>query len=160
MRAIYIYIFLSFFLFNGCTTVEVAKEITKASKSLKVSVENIAQKKFDLDKEIVKKEKEEIEASKKSNDNLINTQIEVASINFLNKKLDQLISEFGSPNLVRDDGNVKIVRFDTNNCRFFIFFDLKLNNPRSEYFEIRYKNGNLIDKKDKIKNCYNEIRKV
>jgi|TARA_B110000240_G_scaffold72296_1_gene82226 hypothetical protein len=160
MRAIYIYFILSFFLINGCTTVKVAKEISKAGQSLKVSVDKIAQKKFNLNKEYIDKEKEEIEVSKKNSEELINKQIEVASINLMGKKLNQLITDFGKPSLIREEGNVKIVRFDTNNCRFFIFFDMRSDKSKSEYFELRYIDGNLIDKKNKIENCYKEIKKV
>ena len=160
MRAIYIYFILSFFLINGCTTIEVAKEITKAGQSLKVSVNKIAQKKFDLKKEKIDKEKKEIEVNKKNNEDVINIQTEIASINFIGKKLDQLIIEFGKPSLIRKDGNVKIVRFDTNNCRFFVFFDTQSDKPKSEYFEIRHLTGNLIDKKNKIESCYKEIKRA
>ena len=86
--------------------------------------------------------------------------MEVASINFIGKKLNHLIKDYGKPSLIREDGNVKIARFDTNNCRFFIFFDMRSDKSGSEYFEIRYINGDLIDKKNKIKNCYKEIKKI
>jgi len=53
-----------------------------------------------------------------------------------------------------------IIFFENNNCRFFIFFDMRSDKSGSEYFEIRYINGDLIDKKNKIKNCYKEIKKI
>ena len=44
MRAINIFIFLSAILLQGCTTIEVAKEVTKATKSVKTSIDNIISK--------------------------------------------------------------------------------------------------------------------
>ena len=58
MRAINIFIFLSAILLQGCTTIEVAKEVTKATKSVKTSIDNIISK-DESDKEEVRLEKNE-----------------------------------------------------------------------------------------------------
>ena len=40
VRAIFIFVFLLFFI-GGCTTIEVAKEVTKATESIKTSIEKV-----------------------------------------------------------------------------------------------------------------------
>ena len=42
MRAIHILLFFSIIVLCGCSTIEVAKEVTKATKSIKTSIDNIA----------------------------------------------------------------------------------------------------------------------
>ena len=44
MRAINIFFILSLFFLQGCSTIEVAKEVTKASKSVKTSIDNMIKK--------------------------------------------------------------------------------------------------------------------
>ena len=56
--------------------------------------------------------------------------------------------------MLRVDGKTKMTRFDTNNCRLFLFFNNQINNPKVKHFEIRDKKGNIINEKDKIQNCY------
>ena len=51
MRAINIFFFLSLILLQGCTTIEVAKEVTKATNSVKKSIENILVLCFGIDRE-------------------------------------------------------------------------------------------------------------
>ena len=102
---------LSFILFitflHSCTTVEVAKEVTKASESFKTSVKNIINS-IEKDKEILEVEKEE---EKK----LVMEQKKLIKINFLEKTLTSIQTTVGQkPNLSRMDGNTQIVRFDKN----------------------------------------------
>ena len=44
MRGIYILLVIIIFIINGCASVEVAKELTKATKSIEVSIEKIKKK--------------------------------------------------------------------------------------------------------------------
>ena len=44
MRAINIFILFSVILIEGCSTIEVAKEVTKATKIVKTSIEKISKK--------------------------------------------------------------------------------------------------------------------
>ena len=41
MRAIFIFLILSTFLMTGCTTIDVAKGVTKATQSLETSIKKI-----------------------------------------------------------------------------------------------------------------------
>ena len=45
MRAIYIFLVFIIFIFNGCTSIEVAKELTKMTKSTATSIKNITKPK-------------------------------------------------------------------------------------------------------------------
>ena len=66
MRAIYILSILLIIALNGCATVEIAKEVTKAGDRIKTTIQKAAKKQNDLEKtEDVTKEKEEIIVAKK-----------------------------------------------------------------------------------------------
>ena len=173
MRAIYILSILFITALNGCATVEVAKEVTKATKSVKRSIQKITSSQEDAEKteNYIKKEdaektenfieeKEKIVVAKKKEKSVINKQKEIATINIQGKTLNQLTQDFGKPDLVREDGNSKVVRFNTSNCRMFIYFNLKVQKPKAEYYEIRNIKGELIDKKEKINKCFKEIQKT
>ena len=43
----------------------------------------------------------------------------------------------GKPQLTRSDGSIYLIRYDSYNCRLFLFFSLKSKNKRVEYFELR-----------------------
>ena len=74
--------------------------------------------------------------------------------------IDQITKIIGQPSLIRVDGNTKTTRFDTVNCRLFIYFNTKDKVMKSQYYEIRNINGYLIEKKEKIKKCYQELERV
>ena len=42
MRAIHLLLFFSIIVLYGCNTIEIAKEVTKATKSIKTSIDKIA----------------------------------------------------------------------------------------------------------------------
>ena len=66
MRAIYILSILLVITLNGCATIEIAQEITKAGDSIKTTIQKSAKKQNDFEKtEDVTKEKEEIVVAKK-----------------------------------------------------------------------------------------------
>ena len=82
MRAIYILFILLIITLNGCATVEVAKEVTKATSSVKTTIQKITNSQDDVEKTeslIIKddveknenfiKEKEEIVIAKKKRKN-------------------------------------------------------------------------------------------
>ena len=50
MRAIYILFILLIIILNGCATVEVAKEVTKATNSVKRSIQKITSSQDDIEK--------------------------------------------------------------------------------------------------------------
>ena len=76
MRAIYILSILLIITLNGCTTVEIAKEVTKAGDSIKTTIQKATKNQNDLEKteDVVKNEdvikaKEEIIVAKKNHRN-------------------------------------------------------------------------------------------
>jgi hypothetical protein len=161
MRAIYILSILLIITLNGCATIEVAKEVTKASNSIKTTIQKITKNQNDLEKtEDFKKEKEEIVVAKKKEEAVIDKQKEIAVINIQGKTLNQLTQNFGKSDFIREDGNTKTVRFNTSDCRLFVYFNLRVKKPKAEYYEIRNTKGELIDRKEKIDKCFKEIQKT
>ena len=174
MGAIYILSILLIITLNGCATVEIAKEIRKASDSIKTTILKSAKKQNDFEKtedvtkekeEIIvakekeEKEKEEIIVAKKKEGAVINKQKEIAVIKIQGKTLNQLTQNFGKSDFIREDGNTKTVRFNTSTCRLFVYFNLGVKKPKAEYYEIRNTKGELIDEKEKINKCFTEIQK-
>ena len=168
MRILLFFTFI--YLLSGCTTIEVAKEVNKASQSIKTSVKKIIKndkKKLEVSNknesdskkiETIEKEKEIIEAEKKKEKKLVKEQKKLVEINFLGKTFNELILLLGKPQLIRLDANVKTVRFDTNKCRLFLYFNNKINIARVEHFEIRDIKGNLINIKKQINECYKDFK--
>ena len=65
-----IFIFLTlFFILSNCSTVEVAREVTKATKSVKESIQNFNQEKMEI-----KKEKEDLKIERDKERVLANEQ--------------------------------------------------------------------------------------
>ena len=170
MRAIYILSILLIITLNGCATVEIAKEVTKAGDSIKTTIQKATKNKNDLEKTedvtkekeeiIVAKEKEEIIVAKKKEEDIINKQKEITVIKIQGKTLNQLTQNFGQPDFIREDGNTKTVRFNASSCRLFVYFNLEVGKPKAAYYEIRNTKGELIDKKEKINKCFKEIQKT
>ena len=161
MRAIYILSILLIITLNGCTTVEIAKEVTKAGNSIKTTIQKATKNQNDLEKpEDVIKEKEKIIIAKKKEKAVIKKQKENAIIKIQGKTLDQLTQDFGKSDFIREDGNTKTVRFNSSSCRLFVYFNLEVKKPKAEYYEIRNTKGELIDEKEKINKCFKEIQKT
>ena len=151
----------------GCTTVEVAKEVTKASESIKKTVQNILDnneeevEKNNTDEKVSEKtineiliEKENIEVEKKEQKKVIKKQKEVIEVNFVGKTINEIYMRLGDSNLFRLDGNTQTMRYDTDSCRLFLFFNSTVPIPRVEYFEMRDQAGKLINDETSIQNCY------
>ena len=171
MRAIYILFFFSIIVLCGCSTIEVAKEVTKATKSIKTSIDNIVstqeeeKQPDDIEEEEkqpddIEEEKEKINVEKKKERDIAKKQKRITTIKFLGKTLPELIKEFGNPDLTREDGNTKTVRFDTLSCRLFLYFNSTINISRVEYYEIRDTKGNLMNRSKDLEKCFYEIQKV
>ena len=171
MRAIHILLFFSIIVLCGCATIEVAKEVTKATKSIKTSIDKIVatQEENKITDDIAKekevteditKEKEKVVIEKEKERVVIIKQKKITTIKFLGKTLSELIEEFGKPALIREDSNTKTVRFDTLSCRLFLYFTLTIDKSRVEYYEIRDTKGNLVNKSEDLKKCFQEIQKV
>ena len=167
MRAIYILFILFIITLNGCATVEIAKEITKAGESIKTTIQKATKNQNDLEKnedviktEDVIKEKEEVIVAKKKEGAVINKQKKITVIKIQGRTLNQLTQNFGKSDFIREDGNTKTVRFNASSCRLFVYFHLGVKKPKAEYYEIRNTKGELIDKKEKINKCFKEIQKT
>ena len=65
----------------------------------------------------------------------------------------------GEAQLAREDGNIYMLRYDSEKCRLFIFFN---NNSKKsvKYFEIRNNLGDLISSKNSIQECYMEFKLI
>ena len=144
-----LFIIILFVLISGCTTIEVAKEVSKATSSIKNSVENMINS--------IEKDKEILELEKENEKKLIIEQKKIVKINFLNKNIDEIKKILDKPNLSRLDGNNRILRFDTKKCRLFLIFDISDLSNKIKYYEIRDTNGDLIIKKNKVQDCYKDL---
>ena len=118
MRAIYIFNYLLILFLYSCTTVEVAKEITKVTSSVKTSIQKISNENeeiTDLNKEVkeeeLKKEKQKIITEKKKTKEVITKQSQITKIEIINNlqlSVSNLIvlvfpsirAKFGFPNSI------------------------------------------------------------
>ena len=175
---------LATFLITGCASVEIAKEMTKATRSIEKSVKQIFKspdKKEEeqiklIEKHKISKKDEEtekqkilieklilIEKHKISNEQekvrkLVTKQKKISTLNLLDKTMEELTKLIATPRLIRKDGKTITARFDSINCRLFIFMNSTLKIPRTEYYELRNGEGKLIDNKKDIELCFKEIK--
>jgi len=163
-----IFLFLLPLLFVwGCSTIEVTKEVIKVTntiaKKTKDSVieeeadEEKALKRINEEKEI-KKEIENIQEKKEEEKNIVESQQKLAEINFIGKKEDKILNLLGQPQLSRVDGSVYTLRYDSDNCRLFLFFNESPTNKRVEYLELRDSGAGLLNSKQSLEQCYREFR--
>ena len=172
-----IFFFFTFILIlNGCTTIEVAKGVSKVSSSIETSVKKMAGKEekeeeikekeeesinenISLEEKVsaAKKEKEVVEVEKTRQKKVVKKQKEVIKINFVGKAINEIYMRLGDSNLFRLDDNTQTMRYDSNTCRLFLFFNSTTPNPRVDYFEMRDEKGNLIKEKVNIENCYKKF---
>ena len=66
----------------------------------------------------------------------------------------------GQPQLLRVDGFVYTLRYDSENCRLFLFFNKSSTNKRVEYFELRGGKADLLNSKQAIEQCYREFKLI
>ena len=181
IRAIFILSTFIALILSGCTSIEVAKEVTKAGNSIKTSFkkvilkeeeqkEIISHEKITIEnketvilqeeeqKEKILFEKKEIVKAKKQSKKVILKQNKIIKINFIGKTLTELTTELGEPKILREDGKTRTARFDTQNCRIFIYFNSTLQKPQSEYYELRNTIGELVEGQKNIEKCFKEIK--
>jgi len=152
----------------SCSTIEVAKEITKATGSIKNSVNNLINskeenKKREIEREnniinSIQKNKEIVEKEKEKEKEINFEQKKIVKINFFEKNISDIILLIGKPNLSRVDGNTHILRFDSDTCRLFLFSNSNDKIQKIKHYELRDTNGDLIIKKNKIQNCYKNFK--
>ena len=175
MRAISIFYILVLFLLSGCAPVEIAKELTKAKESIETSVKKIikSKDKEKIEQEIIAEEqkisdekieqeiiaeKKEISDEQKKVSKLVLQQNKISTINLLGKNIQELNQIIGKPNLIRKDGKTTTIRFDSNNCRLFVFLKTTTKTSKAEYYELRNVKGKLIENKRDIEACFKEIK--
>ena len=158
---------LYFLILGGCTTVEVTKEVIKAGSSVKTSVsEMISEKspKSSTNEEIIfqqadiEEEKENIIIQKKEQKTIFKNQQKTAQINFIGDPIYKIEEILGKPELARIDGDTFMMRYDSDQCRLFLFFNNTLKNKKVEHFEIRDLFGVLLESKNSIEQCYREFK--
>ena len=165
-----IFLFLLPLLFIwGCSTIEVTKEVIKVTNAISNKVKESAQQKETDEKKIlnktieeieIKEEIENIQEKKEENKNIVESQQKLAEINFIGKTEDKILSLIGEPQLSRVDGFVYTLRYDTENCRLFLFFNKSSTNKRVEYFELRGGKADLLNSKQALEQCYREFKLI
>ena len=159
MRAISIFYILVLFSLFGCVPVEIAKEVTKVTESIETSVKKIikSQNKEKIEQEIIAEE-QKISDEQKKVSKLVLQQNKISTINLLGKNIQELNHIIGKPNLIRKDGKTITIRFDSNNCRLFVFLKTTTKTSKTEYYELRNVKGKLIENKRDIEACFKEIK--
>ena len=184
MRAIFIFFIPIILILTSCSSIEVAKEITKVTqKSFGLSIKKITNSKDKKSKitdskdeeskindaiivqeenieEIVLNEKKRITEEKKKANELVLKQKKIIKLNLMGKTFKQLNRLIGQPNLIREDRQTTTIRYDTESCRIFLFMNKKIKKSRVEYYELRNKVGELIDHQKDIEECFEEIKKA
>ena len=165
-----IFLFLLPLLFIwGCSTIEVTKEVIKVTNTISNKVkESTQQKETDeqkvlnsiIEKKEIEEEIENIQEKKEENKNIVKSQQKLAEINFIGKTQDKIVSLLGQPQLSRVDGFVYTLRYDSENCRLFLFFNKSSTNKRVEYFELRGSKTDLLNSKQALEQCYREFNLI
>ena len=137
---IFLFLTLSLLVW-GCSTVEVTKEVIKVTNTVTDKVKKSIPKKENKEETIVEeiieekeieKEIEIIEEKKEIEKNIIENQQKLADINFIGKTETIIFDLLGTAQLSRIDGSVYTLRYDSKNCRLFLFFNQQANIKRVE----------------------------
>ena len=165
-----IFLFLIPLLFVwGCSTIEVTKEVIKVTNTITNKVKESAPQKeteeqIDLDKIIeekkIEQEIENIQEEKEEEKNIVESQQKLAEINFIGKTEDKILTLLGRPQLSRVDGSVYTLRYDSDNCKLFLFFNKSSTIKRVEYFELRDGKAGLLNSKQSLEQCYREFKLI
>tara|TARA_B100000965_G_scaffold307222_1_gene266154 strand:+ start:480 stop:986 length:507 start_codon:yes stop_codon:yes gene_type:complete len=162
---IFFFFILSLLVF-GCSTVEVTKEVIKVTNTVTDKVkESVTQKKEGtesvveeiIEEKEIEEEIEIIEEKQELDRNIIENQQKLADIKFIGKAESVIYKLLGTAQLSRIDGSVYTLRYDSNNCRLFLFFNQDINIKRVEYFELRNDKAELLNSKESLKDCYREF---
>ena len=89
--------------------------------------------------------------------NIIESQQKLAEINFIGNTENKILNLLGKAQLARVDGSVYTLRYDSDNCRLFLFFNQEAENKRVEYFELRNSKAELLNSKQSLEQCYREL---
>lgn len=152
---------LTLLFISSCTTIEVTKEVVKVGNVVKEKVEE----KFEKEEEIVEdktivEEQQIITEKKQKEETIIKSQQKLAQINFIGKKISEIENQIGIAKLERSDGIVYTLRYDSDTCRLFLFFNLSSSTKRVEHFEFRDSLGELLNTKQSLEACYREYNLI
>ena len=165
---IFLFIILSLYIW-GCATVEVTKEVIKVTNTITDKVrESVPQNGPDeqeilneiIEQKEIEQEIEKIEEKQKEEKNIVESQQKLAEINFIGKTESNIINLLEEPTLSRVDGFVYTLRYNSNNCRLFLFFNNGTTNKKVEYFELRDNFANLLNSKQELEMCYREFKLI
>jgi len=162
-----IFLFLSLSLLVwGCSTIEVTKEVIKVTNTVTEKVkESIPKKESEaetvieeiIEEKEIEEEIEILEEEKEIEKSIIKNQQKLADINFIGKTENIIFDLLGTAQLSRIDGSVYNLRYDSKNCRLFLFFNQQANIKRVEYFELRNDKAELLNSKQALEGCYKEF---
>ena len=165
---ILIFLTLSLFVW-GCSTVDVTKEVIKVTNTITNKVKEPAIKKENnkqvildeiIDEKEIEKEIEVIEEKQEEEKSIVESQQKLAELNFIGKTENVILDILGEAQLTRLDGSIYTLRYDSNNCRLFLFFNEEIKNKRVEYFELRNTKAELLKSKQSLENCYREFKLI
>ena len=158
---LFIYLVILVFL-SSCTTIEVTKEVVKVGNVVKEKVEEQFQKDEGevVEDKTIFEEQQIISEKKEEEKTIVKTQQKLAQINFIGKKINEIENQMGTAELARFDGIVHTMRYDSESCRLFLFFNLNSNIKRVEHFEFRDSFGELLDTKQSLETCYKEYNLI
>ena len=165
---IFLFLLLSLSIW-GCTTVEVTKEVIKVTKTITDQVKETIPKKETAEQEAIdeileEKEIEEeieiIEETQEEEKNIVASQQKQTEINFIGKTENQILNLLGEAQLSRIDGAVYTMRYNSYNCRLFLFFNQNIEKKRVEYFELRNDKADLLNSKQSLEQCYREFNLI
>ena len=162
---IFLFLILSL-LVLGCSTVEVTKEVIKVTNTITEQIkESIPKKENEVEgviEELIEEEEIEeeiaiIEEKQEEEKNIVESQQKLAEINFIGNTENKILNLLGKAQLTRVDGSVYTLRYDSDNCRLFLFFNKEAENKRVEYFELRNSKAGLLNSKQSLEQCYREL---
>ena len=162
---IFLFLTLSLLVW-GCSTVEVTKEVIKVTNTVTDKVKDAIPNNETEEKAIIKEIIEEnafeeeieiIDEKQEEEKNIVVSQQKSAEINFIGKTENNILNVMGAAQLSRIDGSVYTLRYDSINCRLFLFFKKDVSIKRVEYFELRNNNAELLSSEKSIEQCYKEL---
>ena len=162
---IFLFLTLSLLVW-GCSTVEVTKEVIKVTNTVTDKVKESIPKKESkedtvlgeiIEEKEIEEEIEILEEKKEIEKSIIENQQKLADLNFIGKTENIIFDLLGKAQLSRIDGSVYTLRYDSETCRLFLFFNQEASDKRVEYFELRNNKAELLNSKQALEGCYKEF---
>ena len=162
---LFLFLILSL-LVLGCSTVEVTKEVIKVTNTITEQIKESVPKKENevegvieelMEEEEIEEEIAIIEEKQEEEKNIVESQQKLVEINFIGNTKNKILKLLGKAQLTRVDGSVYTLRYDSDSCRLFLFFNQEAENKRVEYFELRNSKAKLLNSKQSLEQCYREF---